>query len=99
VSDPGSAEQRSDSVAPQNESYVVGPSNTKYECPTIMEEYEQSEAQQQAGYPRFKQTIQRDHLVDNVIGSLRNGVTNRSHLAIFCQYYSFISSLKPLKVE
>ena len=38
-------------------------------------------------------------LVDNILGSLRKGVLTRSHLANFCQYYSFVSSLEPLKVE
>ena len=50
-------------------------------------------------HPRLRQTIQRDHPVDNILGSLRKGVTTRSHLANFCQFYPFISSLEPLKVE
>ena len=37
-------------------------------------------------HPRLKQTIQRDHLVDNILGSLRKGVLTHSHLANFCQY-------------
>jgi hypothetical protein len=37
--------------------------------------------------------------VDNVIESLQKGVTTRSHLAIFCQFYSFVSYLGTLKVE
>ena len=50
-------------------------------------------------HPRIRQIIQRDHPVDNILGSLRKGVTTRSHLVNFCQYYSFVSSLEPLKVE
>ena len=50
-------------------------------------------------HPRLRQIIQRDHPIDNILGSLQKGVTTRSHLANFCQYYSFISSLEPLKVE
>ena len=42
--------------------------------------------------------IQWDHHVDNILGSLRKGVTTHSHLANFCQFYSFVSSLEPLKV-
>jgi hypothetical protein len=66
-----------------------------------MEEDEevQSEAQQQDDHPRLKQTIHRDHPTDNAIRSLRKGVTTHSHLANLCQYYSFISSSEPLKVE
>ena len=45
------------------------------------------------------QSIQRDHLVDNILGSIRRGVTTHSHLATFCEHYSFVSSLEPLKVD
>jgi hypothetical protein len=50
-------------------------------------------------HPRLRQTIQRDHPIDNILRSIRKGVTTRSHLANFYQYYSFVSSLEPLKVE
>ena len=49
--------------------------------------------------PRLRQTIQWDHPVGNILGSLRKGVTTRSHLANFYQYYSFFSSLESFKVE
>jgi hypothetical protein len=49
-------------------------------------------------HPRVHQTIQRD-LVDNILGSVKRGVTTRSRLANFCEFYLFISSLEPLKVE
>jgi hypothetical protein len=50
-------------------------------------------------HPRVHQGIQRDHPVDNILGSIRRGVTTRSRLANFCEFYSFVSSLEPLKVE
>jgi hypothetical protein len=50
-------------------------------------------------HPRVHQGIQRDHHVDNILGSIRRGVTTRSRLANFCEFYSFVSSLEPLKVE
>ena len=37
--------------------------------------------------------------MDNILGSIRRGVTTRSRLANFCEFYSFVSSLEPLKVE
>ena len=37
--------------------------------------------------------------MDNILGSISKGVTTRSRLAIFCEHYSFVSSLEPLKVE
>jgi hypothetical protein len=50
-------------------------------------------------HPRVHHTIQRDHPVDNILGSIKRGVTTRSCLAIFCEFYLFVSSLEPLKVE
>jgi hypothetical protein len=50
-------------------------------------------------HPHVHQDIQRDHPVDNILGSIRRGVTTRSHLKNFCAFYSFVSSLEPIKVE
>ena len=62
--------------------------------------FEQEEDEQEAiELSRLRQTIQRDHPIDNILGSLRKGVTTRSHFPNFCQFYSFVSSLVPLKVE
>src|SRR5437016_11754690 len=36
---------------------------------------------------------------DNILGSIQRGVTTRSRLANFCEFYSFVSSLEPLRVE
>jgi hypothetical protein len=49
-------------------------------------------------HPRVHQNIQRDHPVDNILGSIRRGVTTRSRLVNFCACYSFVSFLEPLKV-
>ena len=35
-------------------------------------------------HPRLRQIIQWDHSVNNILGSLRKGVTTHSHLANFC---------------
>jgi hypothetical protein len=43
--------------------------------------------------------IQRDHHVDNILGDIEKGVTNRSRVANFCEHYSFVSSFKPFKIE
>jgi hypothetical protein len=50
-------------------------------------------------HPRVRQSVQRNHPVDNILGSIRRGVTTRSRLAIFCEHYSFVSMLEPLNVE
>jgi hypothetical protein len=50
-------------------------------------------------HPQVHQTIQRDHPTNNILGSIKRGVTTRSRLANFCEFYSFVSSLEPLKVE
>jgi hypothetical protein len=50
-------------------------------------------------HPRVRQSVQRDHPADNIIGSIRRGVTTCSRLANFCEHYSFVSMLEPLRVE
>jgi hypothetical protein len=43
--------------------------------------------------------IQRDHLVDQILGDISKGVTTRSRLVNFCEHYSFVSSIEPFRVE
>jgi hypothetical protein len=50
-------------------------------------------------HPRVRQTIQRDHPVNNILGAIEKGVTSQSRVATFCEHYSFVSSFKPFKVE
>jgi hypothetical protein len=57
------------------------------------------QCQSQAPHPRVHQMVQRDHPVDNILGSIQRGVTTRSMLTNFCAFYSFVSSLEPLSVE
>jgi hypothetical protein len=45
------------------------------------------------------QIVQRDHPVNNILGHIKKGVTTRSRVANFCQHYSFVSSIEPLKIE
>jgi hypothetical protein len=53
----------------------------------------------QVPHPRIHQIIQKNHPVDNILGSINKEVTTRSRLATFCEHYSFVSSLESLKVE
>jgi hypothetical protein len=50
-------------------------------------------------HPRVRQTIQRDHPVNNILCAIEKGVTTRFHVATFCEHYSFVSSFDPFKVE
>jgi hypothetical protein len=50
-------------------------------------------------HPRVHQAIQRDHLVDTILGDIHKGVTTRSRVAHFCEHYSFVSSIEPHRVE
>jgi cobalamin biosynthesis protein CobT len=50
-------------------------------------------------HPRVCQNAQRDHPVDNILGDIEKGITTRSRVTNFCEYYSFISSFEPFKVE
>jgi hypothetical protein len=50
-------------------------------------------------HPRVHQAIQRDHLVNSILGDIHKGVTTRSRVAHFCEHYSFVSSIEPYRVE
>jgi hypothetical protein len=50
-------------------------------------------------HPRVRQNIQINHHVDNILGDIKKGVTTRSRVTNFCEYYSFISSFEHFKVE
>jgi hypothetical protein len=50
-------------------------------------------------HPRVRQIVERDHLINNILGAIEKGVTTRSRVAIFCEYYLFVSSFEPFKVE
>jgi hypothetical protein len=53
----------------------------------------------QVPHPIVHHSIQWDHPVDNILGSIQRGVTTRSHLASFCEHYSFVSPLEPNRIE
>jgi hypothetical protein len=63
------------------------------------QEVEPIQHEAQVPHPRIHQNIQKDHPIDNILGSISKGVTTRSHLATFCEHYLFVSSLELLKVE
>jgi hypothetical protein len=48
---------------------------------------------------QIRATIQRNHPVDQILGDISKGVTTHSRLANFCEHYSFVSSIKPFRVE
>jgi hypothetical protein len=43
--------------------------------------------------------VARDHLLDSIIGDISRGAQIRSRLASFCEYFSFVSSIKPKKID
>ena len=101
----GSAAHEGGSAAPSTSAVVPSTPTPPPQGLNLEPIFEQEEAEgpeeEQRGveHPRLRQTIQRDHPIDNILGSIRKGVTTCSHLANFCHYYSFVSSLEPLKVE
>jgi hypothetical protein len=54
---------------------------------------------QRPPHPRVHQAIQRDHLVNSILGDIHKGVTTQSRVAHFCEHYSFVSSIEPYRVE
>jgi hypothetical protein len=63
------------------------------------EEKDKEEEEPHAPPTQVRSTIQRNHLVDHIVGDISKGVTTRSRLANFCELYSFVSSIKPFRVE
>jgi hypothetical protein len=63
------------------------------------EEQDKEEATPQIPPTQVWSTIQRNHLVDQILGDISKGVTTRSRLANFCEHYSFVSSIEPFRVE
>jgi hypothetical protein len=48
---------------------------------------------------RVHHIIQRDHPVDNILGSIQRGVITSSRLASFYEHFSFVSPKEPEKIE
>jgi hypothetical protein len=63
------------------------------------EEKDKEEEAPQAPPTQVRVTIQRNHPVDQILGDISKGVTTRSHLANFCEHYSFVLSIEPFRVE
>jgi hypothetical protein len=63
------------------------------------EERDKEEDGPQAPPTQVRATIQRNHLVDQILGDISKGVTTRSRLVNFCEHYSFVSSIEPSRVE
>jgi hypothetical protein len=65
---------------------------------------QEQEGREEEGVPQTPSTqvrtnIQRDHPMDQILGDISKGVTTHSRIANFCEYYSFVSSIEPFKVE
>jgi hypothetical protein len=43
--------------------------------------------------------MQRDHLVNNILGDIKKELTTRSRVVNFYKHYLFVSSFEPFKVE
>jgi hypothetical protein len=54
---------------------------------------------QRPPHPRVHQAIQRDHLINSILGDINKGVTTRSRVTHFCEHYSFVSSIEPYRIE
>jgi hypothetical protein len=69
------------------------------------EEQDKEEEASQIPPTQDQSTIQRNHPVDQILGDISKGVTiqrnhpKESHLANFCEHYSFVSSIEPFRVD
>jgi hypothetical protein len=62
-------------------------------------DYQHKSRSSPLSHPRIRQTVQRDHLVNNILGAIEKGVTTRSCVATFCEHYLFVSSFEPFKLK
>jgi hypothetical protein len=56
-----------------------------------VEQYEDENDQEKSRsvplpHQRVRQTVQRDHVVNNILGAIEKGVTTQSRVATFCQH-------------
>jgi transposase InsO family protein len=63
------------------------------------EEQDKEEEASQVPPTQVRSTIQRNHVVDQILGDISKGVTTRSRLASFCEHYSFVSSIVTFRAE
>jgi hypothetical protein len=54
---------------------------------------------QRLPHPRVHLAIQRDHLIDSILGDIQKWVTTHSRVAHFYEHYSFVSSIEPYRIE
>jgi hypothetical protein len=86
--------QDQDDEPPQEEGIDQGGDEVDQE-----NEDEQEIQDQRPPHPKVHQAIQRDHLVNSILGDIQKGVTTRSRVVHFCEHYSFVSSIEPYKIE
>jgi hypothetical protein len=67
------------------------------EAPQEQEDDGPIQCQCQVPHPRVHQSLQRDHPIDNILGSIKRGVSTHYRLAIFCEFYSFFPLLSHLR--
>jgi hypothetical protein len=65
---------------------------------------QEQEGREEEGVPQAPSTqvctnIQRDHPVHQILDDISKGVTTHSHIANFCDHYTFVSSIEPFRVE
>jgi hypothetical protein len=60
---------------------------------------EESNSRARPPHPRVCHNNQIDHPVNSILGDIEKGVTTRLRVTNFYEYYSFISSFEPFKVE
>jgi hypothetical protein len=78
-----------DSNVEGNEELVHQPINDSSSSPTRDASYQL----------KIHNVITKDHPIDQIVGDMNKCVQTRSHIASFCEYYSFISCGEPTRIE
>jgi hypothetical protein len=86
-------------VHPPTQDGAQVPQEEGHDQGEAQEEQVMEEEAPRAPPTQVRATIQRHHLVDQILGDISKGVTTRSRLANFCEHYSFVSSIEPFRVE
>jgi hypothetical protein len=68
-------------------------------CHQLVNDSSLSSTQDASSQLKTHNTIAKDHPIDQIIGDINKGVQTQSHLASFCEHYSFVSCGEPIRIE
>jgi hypothetical protein len=92
----------SNDVAPRTQANDQDQDTTNDQGGVVQDEEEDDQVESRsspAPHLRVRQTVPRDHPIDNILGDIKKGVITRSCVTIFCEHYLFVSFLELFTLE